>query len=86
MFAAGNVLINILTGDRFSNDEQVYSDEYIDFEDKKDFSMFWNEIGYTPTSDMQDLLYNMLHPNPAERFTIEQVLEHKWLKKGQYPT
>jgi PAS domain-containing serine/threonine kinase len=39
---------------------------------------------YTPTSvlrsmDLQDLISQMLRPNPALRYTIEQVCSHPWL-------
>lgn len=46
------------------------------------------EINFNPmskriqpvTPDATDLMRNMLHPDPDQRFTIAQALEHKWFK------
>ena len=35
------------------------------------------------TDDLVDLLKHMLTANPKERFSLEEVMEHDWVKQGE---
>jgi hypothetical protein len=38
------------------------------------------EMKSNPSEELKELLGNMLSKNPSKRLTIQQFLEHKWVK------
>ena len=45
-----------------------------------------NEKIEEATEEFKDLFYNMVHNDPKKRYTIEQVLNHKWFGEIPYMT
>ena len=37
--------------------------------------------GFSLSMEAVDLLHNLLRPNPSDRLTIKEILEHPWIKK-----
>jgi serine/threonine protein kinase len=37
--------------------------------------------GFLLSNEAVDLLHNLLRPNPADRLTIKEIIEHPWIKK-----
>ena len=57
---------------------------------KGQWEALWNTYedfsAVRPCSQFKHLVQNMLHPDPAQRATIEEVLASEWLSQGEVPS
>ena len=81
IFSLGVLLFVITIGD-FPFINTSFSDEKYKFIIKKNYERFWEFFNSIEISDeFKDLINNLIGLNPAQRFNIEQILEHPWIKK-----
>lgn len=81
IFSLGVLLFVITIGD-FPFINTSFSDEKYKFIIKKNYERFWEFFNNIEISDeFKDLINNLIGLNPSQRFTIEQILEHPWIKK-----
>jgi serine/threonine protein kinase len=81
IFSLGVLLFVITIGD-FPFINTSFSDEKYKFIIKKNYERFWEFFNNIEISDeFKDLINNLIGLNPSQRFTIDQILEHPWIKK-----
>lgn len=81
IFSLGVLLFVITIGD-FPFINASFSDEKYKFIIKKNYERFWEFFNNIEISDeFKDLINNLIGLNPSQRFTIDQILEHPWIKK-----
>ena len=81
IFSLGVLLFVITIGD-FPFINTSFSDEKYKFIIKKNYERFWEFFNNIEISDeFKDLINNLIGLNPSQRFTIDQILEHPWMKK-----
>ena len=81
IFSLGVLLFVITIGD-FPFINTSFSDEKYKFIIKKNYERFWEFFNSIEISDeFKDLINNLIGLNPAQRFNIDQILEHPWIKK-----
>ena len=81
IFSLGVLLFVITIGD-FPFINTSFSDEKYKFIIKKNYERFWEFFNSIEISDeFKDLINNLIGLNPSQRFNIDQILEHPWIKK-----
>jgi len=81
IFSLGVLLFVITIGD-FPFINTSFSDEKYKYIIKKNYERFWEFFNNIEISDeFKDLINNLIGLNPSQRFTIDQILEHPWIKK-----
>ena len=81
IFSLGVLLFVITIGD-FPFINASFSDEKYKFIIKKNYERFWEFFNNIEISDeFKDLINNLIGLNPSQIFTIDQILEHPWIKK-----
>ena len=81
IFSLGVLLFVITIGD-FPFINTSFSDEKYKFIIKKNYERFWEFFNNIEISDeFKDLINNLIGLNPSQRFTIDQILDHPWVKK-----
>jgi serine/threonine protein kinase len=80
VWGCGVVLIFMLTGRNMGEGStEVFSDSYKTIL-TSDFGHLWSLLGASDNSDLvKDLMASMMHPNPAQRPPLSQILHHTWL-------
>jgi len=54
---------------------------------RKRMQLFWKAHSKKrkfEDDDFKDIALNLIHPNPAKRMDIEQIVKHRWFAKGPY--
>ena len=64
-------------------EKAINTDPYYKVFSAKNYTVFWNAHSKRKpegfySKEFKDLINNMLLPNPAERLTMNQVLNHPW--------
>ena len=80
IFSLG-VLLFVITVARFPFEIPGYCDRKYRLIMTKKFDDFWCYFQkYNLSSELKDLLNHLLCYDPSERFSIEEILEHPWIK------
>ena len=84
VFSLGQILINI-AGGIFGFKSARQNDDYYRLIIEQHFDQYWFEIGKKHnlilSQDFQNLFIRMVSPNPAQRPTIEQILNDPWMQE-----
>ena len=80
IFSMG-VLFFVITVGRFPFEMCSYSDRYYRFIMNKKYEDFWRCFKkYNLSKEFRNLMEHLLCYDPSERFTIEEILKHPWMK------
>ena len=80
MFSAGVILFIIVQG-IFPFSEAKSSEYFYDMLIRKDYTKYWAKTaGQSLTNDFKDLMQKMLSYDPSERPTVEQLVNHPWMR------
>lgn len=80
IFSLG-VLLFVITIGRFPFEKSSYSDRKYRLIMNKKYEEFWCYYqGYNLTDEFKDLINNLLCYDPSERFTIDEISQHLWIK------
>ena len=80
IFSLG-VLLFVITIGRFPFEKSNYSDRKYRLIMNKKYEEFWCYYqGYNLTDEFKDLINNLLCYDPSERFTIDEISQHLWIK------
>ncbi|TIC46821.1 Pkinase-domain-containing protein [Wallemia mellicola] len=83
MWAIGTIAFNLLSGRSLysSANPHIIEDETKRFTDVKFNDTFWHDV-----SDLaKDFIRKLLTPNPVDRMTVEEALNHGWIKNVKAP-
>ena len=76
------VLLFVITIGEFPYEIASFSDDKYRYIIKKNYNRFWEYFNDIEISDeFKDLINGLICITPSQRFNIEQILEHPWLKK-----
>lgn len=93
VWAMGIIIFCLVTNTRpYKYDAQlikkdIYSDGWLNIIINKNWNLWWesheqfNPIFKNCSVDFKNLIENMLNPNENERFSIKDVLSHKWFNQ-----
>jgi MAP/microtubule affinity-regulating kinase len=91
LWSSGICLYIMLNGTLpFSTNDNFDNDDSIDFNKKNTMTLRYNIIHNNPkiieniSNEAIDLLNGLLNKNPKLRFTVDDVLNHPWLKNDNY--
>ena len=91
LWSSGIALYIMLNGTLpFSTNDNFDNDDSIDFNKKNNMTLKYNIIHNNPkiieniSNEAIDLLNGLLNKNPKLRFTVDDVLNHPWLKNDNY--
>lgn len=80
IFSLG-VLLFVITIGRFPFEKSNYSDRKYRLIMNKKYDDFWSYYEqYNLTDEFKHLINNLLCYDPSERFTIDEILQHLWIK------
>jgi len=89
VFASAFILLAIFAVKRFSSSygfhDQARSDEYEYFLANRHFEEFWESHKLTPSKELQNLFAGMLHEDPGQRWTVQQIIDCAWMKNEEVP-
>ena len=84
IFSLG-VLLFVVTVARFPFEISGYCDRRYRYIMTKKYDDFWCYFQqYNLSNEFKDLLNHLLCYDPSERFSIEEILEHPWIKMNTY--
>ena len=82
IFSLG-VLLFVITLGRFPFSKCGYSDKKYRLIMTKKYDLFWlNYENNNLSKEFKDLINHLICFNPNERFTIEEILKHPWIKNN----
>ena len=77
-----DALLFVITIGEFPYEIASFSDDKYRYIIKKNYNRFWEYFNVIEISDeFKDLINGLICITPSQRFNIEQILEHPWLKK-----
>ena len=77
-----DALLFVITIGEFPYEIASFSDDKYRYIIKKNYNRFWEYFNDIEISDeFKDLINGLICITPSQRFNIEQILEHPWLKK-----
>lgn len=80
IFSLG-VLLFVITVGRFPFNLSEFSDKKYRLIMTKKFEQFWNNFdNYNLSKEFKDLINHLICYDPNQRFGIEEILEHPWIK------
>ena len=80
IFSLG-VLLFVITIGRFPFEKSNYSDRHYRLIMGKKYEDFWCYYEeYNLTDEFKDLINNLLSYDPSERFSIDEIFQHLWIK------
>ena len=81
VFSLG-VILFILTVGRFPFIHANYNDKRYRLIIKKDYKNYWEDFQkYMISDELKSLINKMICYDPSERFNLDEILEHPWIKK-----
>lgn len=81
IFSLG-VLLFVITIGTFPFERPSYSDEKFKYIIKKNYRRYWEYFNYIEISDeFKDLINNLICVTPSQRLSLDEILEHPWIKK-----
>jgi len=87
IFSLGVILLYLVTGKpTFQIPEARLNDEAYKNIIKKAYNLFWNNIDQTDSlsKEFKDLYEKMVHYTASKRPSINDILDHPWMKKDLY--
>ena len=80
IFSLG-VLLFVITVRLFPFERSCYSDRKYKLIMHKKYNDFWSYYQqFEFSNEFQDLINHLICYDPSERFTIEEILDHQWIK------
>ena len=83
IFSLGQLLINLVTG-QFGFHSSAPNDKYYRLIINQNIDYYWHElhqINLILSQEFKNLFIRMVNPNPAQRPTIEQILNDAWMQE-----